>query len=102
MKWDRKRLENIAYELGMAILEQAIENLHKRAYGKLIVAEYKLVFPSEEDLSDYLEYMETMGIDIVTSIEGTSEEGIIARVMKLKQTHNEYGKILETGLSPFD
>lgn len=102
MKWDRKRLENIAYELGMAILEPAIENLHKRAYGKLIAAEYKLVFPSEEDLSDYLEYMETMGIDIVTSIEGTSEEGIIVRVMKLKQTHNEYGRILETGLSPLD
>ncbi|RLG81905.1 MAG: RNA ligase [Thermoprotei archaeon] len=102
MKWDRRCLEKIAFELGMAILEPAIENLHKRAHGKLIAAEYKLVFPSEEDLSDYLEYMETLGIDIVTSIEGTSEEGIIVRVMKLKQTHNIYGKILETGLSPLD
>ena len=102
MKWDRKRLEKVAHELGMAILEPAIENLYRRAKSKLVAAEYKLVFPSEEDLSDYLEYMETLGVDLVTSIEGTSEDGIVVRVMKLKQTHSEYGKMLETGLSPLD
>ncbi len=102
MKWDRKHLENIAYELGMAILEPAIETLYRRANGKLVAAEYKLVFPSEEDLSDYLEYMETLGVDLVTSIEGTCEEGIVVRIMKLKQTHNEYAKLLKTGLSPLD
>ncbi|HDJ83363.1 MAG TPA: RNA ligase, partial [Desulfurococcaceae archaeon] len=102
MKWDRKRLEKVAYELGMAILEPAIETLYRRANGKLVAAEYKLVFPSEADLSDYLEYMEILGVDLVTSIEGTCEEGIVVKIMKLKQTHNEYAKLLKTGLSPLD
>jgi len=102
MEWDQKRLEEIACRLGKAILEPAIESLRRRASGKLVAPEYRLVFPSEEDLSDFLEYMDSLGIDIVSSIEGTCEDGIIVRIMKLKQTHSEYAKILETGLSPLD
>ncbi len=102
MNWSEEQLNEIALELGKAILEPAIKSLKNRANGKLIASEYKLVFPSEEDLSDFLEYMEALGVDIVTSIIGTYEEGLVVKVMKLKQTHGEYTKILETGLSPLD
>ncbi len=102
MNWSREKLGEVALKLGLAILEPAVESLKQRASGKLVAAEYRLVFPREDDLSDYLEYLETLGIDATASIEGTSEEGIIVRIMKLKNTNSEYSKMLETGLSPLD
>lgn len=97
-----EELDHIALRLGRAVLRPAVESLKKRSMGRLIAATYKLVFPSEEDLRDYLEFLEELGVDVVVKIIGTSREGVKAELMKLKDTHGYYSKILETGYSPLD
>ncbi len=97
-----KELDNMALRLGRAILRPAVESLKERSMGRLIAATYKLVFPSEDDLRDYLEFLEELGVDAVVKIIGTSREGVEVELMKLKDTHGYYSKILETGYSPLD
>ncbi len=97
-----EELDRIALRLGRAILEPAVESLKARSKGRLIAATYKLVFPSEDDLRDYLEFLEELGVDAVVKIIGASGEGVEVELMKLKDTHGYYSKILETGYSPLD
>ncbi len=100
--WSRERLEEVARELGMAILAPAIETLRHRAEGGLVAAEYRLVFPDEDVLGEFLEYMRSLGVDVIASILGSTSEGLAVRIMKLKETHDEYTRMLKTGLSPLD
>ncbi len=100
--WRGEKLEEIAKRLGMAILRPALETLRKRAEGGLVAAEYRLVFPDEQVLGEFLEYMRSLGVDIVASIIGSTEEGLAARIMKIKETHDEYTRLLKTGISPLD
>lgn len=97
-----EELDNIALRLGRAILRPAVESLRERSMGRLVAATYRLVFPSEDDLRDYLEFLEELGVDAVVKIIGTSGEGVEVELMKLKDTHGYYSKILETGYSPLD
>jgi len=97
-----EELNRLAERLGKAILLPAVESLKERSKGRLIAATYKLVFPSEEDLNDYLEFIEELGVEAVVKIVGVSSRGIEVELMKLKDTHGYYSKILETGYSPLD
>jgi len=97
-----KELDNIALRLGRAILKPAVESLRERSMGRLVAATYRLVFPSEDDLRDYLEFLEELGVDAVVKIIGAGERGVEVELMKLKDTHGYYSKILETGYSPLD
>jgi len=97
-----EEFDSLAERLGKAILLPAVESLKERSKGKLIAATYKLVFPSEEDLNDYLDFIEELGVEAVIKIVGVSSRGIEVELMKLKDTHGYYSKILETGYSPLD
>lgn len=101
--WNSSELNRIALELGKAILEPAIISLKKRANGEIIASSYKLVFPAEKDLEDYINYTESIGMDFVFKvIEKRSDGWIVVELLKLKNTHNEYTKMLKTGYSPLD
>ncbi len=101
--WNNDELERIALKLGKAILEPAINTLKERANGGIITSSYKLVFPTREDLNDYIEYTESMGLDFVRRIiDEKPDVEIIVELLKLKETHNIYTKMLKTGYSPLD
>ncbi len=101
--WNNDELNRIALRLGRAILKPAIESLRRRAMGKLIASTYILVFPDRESLNEYLEFLEEMGIDSIVRIVEEKEDGsLVIEVLKLKETHDIYGKILKTGYSPLD
>ncbi len=102
-QWNNETLDRIALSLGRAILKPAIESLRERCRGRLIAATYRLVFPDRQSFTEYLEYMEKMGIDAVTRILEEKPGGeLVVELMKIKETHDVYGKILKTGLSPLD
>ncbi|MCD6487679.1 MAG: hypothetical protein J7K21_00440 [Desulfurococcales archaeon] len=46
--------------------------------------------------------MEALGVDIVSAIEGTREDGLVVRIMKIKETNGVYTKLLVEGISPLD
>ncbi len=101
--WSNDQLDMIAKKLGKAILKPAIESLKKRSNGGLIAASYTLVFPDYRSFEEYLEYMESQGIDTITRIIEEKPSGeLVVELLKVKDTHDVYGKILKTGLSPLD
>jgi len=100
--WNDDELNRIALKLGKAILEPAIKSLKKRAEGKIIASSYVLVFPSKQDLEEFIEFMEALGVDFITKIIEERKEEVIVELMKLKETHGIYSKMLETGYSPLD
>ncbi len=83
-------------------MEPAIKSLKQRAEGKIIASSYTLIFPSKQDLEEFIEFMEALGVDFITKIIKEGKEGIIVELMKLKETHDIYSKMLETGYSPLD
>ncbi|ABN70526.1 ATP dependent DNA ligase [Staphylothermus marinus F1] len=101
--WNNTELDRIALKLGRAILEPAINSLKKRANGEIIASKYTLVFPSEDDLSKYIEYAESIGMDFIFRVVEKREDGcIVVELFKMKETHNIYTKMLKTGYSPLD
>jgi putative ATP-dependent DNA ligase len=101
--WNNDELERIALRLGKAILEPAINTLRRRANGEIIASTYRLVFPTREDLNDYIEYTESIGLDFIIRVIDEKPSGeIIVELLKLKDTHNIYTKMLKTGYSPLD
>ncbi len=101
--WSNDQLDIIAKRLGKAILKPAIESLKQRSNGRLIAASYTLVFPDYRSFEEYLEYMESQGIDAITRIIEEKPNGeLVVELLKVKDTHDVYGKILKTGLSPLD
>ncbi len=101
--WNNDVLESIALRLGKAILEPAIKSLRDRADGKLIAATYRLVFPDKQSFHEYLEFAEQMGLDVVIRVIEEKPDGeMMVELLKIKDTHDIYGKILKTGYSPLD
>ncbi len=101
--WNNDVLESIALRLGKAILEPAIKSLRDRADGKLIAATYKLVLPDKQSFHEYREFAEQMGLDVVIRVIEEKPNGeMVVELLKIKDTHDIYGKILKTGYSPLD
>ncbi|MCD6196672.1 MAG: RNA ligase [Staphylothermus sp.] len=100
--WNNDELNRIALKLGKAILEPAIKSLKQRAEGEIIASSYILVFYSMGDLEDFIEFLESLGVEFITRVLEEREEKIIVELMKMKETHSTYSKMLETGYSPLD
>ncbi len=97
------QLYQLAIDLGLAILEPAVETVKKVAKGEMVYEEFDLVFDKKEQIDEFLEYMAEMGVDII--LVGVKEEpdgSLRAQMRKMKDTGVEVRRILETGLTPID
>ncbi|AEM39323.1 ATP dependent DNA ligase [Pyrolobus fumarii 1A] len=101
--WDDRRLLLAEQNLGKAILEPAIEAVKEVKNGKMLYEEFMLPFDTRDDFEEFLDYMASLGVDIIVAgVEQRSDGSIVARIRKVKDTWREVQKILETGLSPID
>ncbi len=100
--WDDRRLLAEEERLGKAILEPAIESIKRVAQGHMLYEEFELLFGSRSELDEFLEYMASLGIDVIVAGVSQTNEGIRARIRKVKNSWYEIKRILETGLSPID
>ncbi len=91
-----------AVDLGLAILEPAIETVHMVSKGKPVLDEFELVFTNQEELQEFIDYMSQLGIDLIVSSQVETRDGIRVKMAKPKDTWIEVKRILETGLSPLD
>ena len=96
------KLDSLALELGSAILRPAIETVKQVARGEMVAEEFELEFANADELNEFLDYMASLGIDLI--VEKTWEENgyLRARIKKPKDTWIEVRKILETGMAPID
>jgi putative ATP-dependent DNA ligase len=101
-KADISKLDNVALELGRAILEPALESLRKVSSGDMLYEEFTLVFGSEKELEEFTEYMTELGVDIIVVSRERDAEGLRVRMRKIKESWIQLRKMLETGLSPID
>jgi putative ATP-dependent DNA ligase len=96
------KIEQLATEIGLAILEPAIDTVRSVARGVSVYEEFELEFSNEDELNEFIEYMSEMGIDIVV-LRKTKRNGmILAKLGKMKETAIQVKKILESGLAPID
>ncbi len=91
-----------AEKLGYSILAPALETVRSVAAGHAVYEEFQLEFAGREELEEFLEYMERLGVDIVVYKTYEREGMLVAVVRKMKDTWLEVKRILETGLSPLD
>jgi putative ATP-dependent DNA ligase len=96
------KLDSLALELGTAILKPAIETVALVAKGEMVAEEFELEFANADELNEFVDYMSSLGIDLVI-LSTWEENGFLkARMRKPKDTWVEVRKILETGLTPID
>jgi len=96
------RLEKLATEIGLAALEPALETVRLVAAGEPVYEEFELEFENRDRLEEFLEYMQSLGVDVV--VAGTYERDgmLVARVRKMRDTWLQVRRMLETGLTPID
>ncbi|KSW11615.1 ATP-dependent DNA ligase [Pyrodictium occultum] len=96
------RLDAIALELGRAALQPAVETVKKVAGGYMVYEEFELEFAGRDELEEFMDYMQSLGVDVVL-VEAREEGGVLrARMRKIKETWIRVRRILETGVSPID
>jgi putative ATP-dependent DNA ligase len=96
------KLDNVALELGRAILEPALESLRKVASGDMLYEEFTLEFADEGELEEFTEYMSELGVDVIVVSREETGEGLRVKMRKIKESWIQLRKMLETGLSPID
>ncbi|ABM81371.1 RNA ligase [Hyperthermus butylicus] len=96
------QLEKLALEFGRAATEPALESIRKVAMGDMLYEEFELVFADEVELEEFTSYMAELGVDIVVVSTSREDEGLRARMRKIKDTWIQLRKVLDTGLSPVD
>lgn len=100
--WNDDRLSVEAERLGRALLAPALESLKRRTAGGKVAEEFTLTFDSMEELEEYLAHAASLGVQaVVVSLEYDGQ-AYRARLVKAKKTHEVYGRILRSGLSPLD
>ncbi len=100
--WSPSKLEAEAKRLGEALLRPAVEAVHSVASNRGLYEEYVLVFQSEEEASEFEEYMSSLGVQIVRGQVTVHDGEIRILYKKLKDTAVKIMNILETGISPLD
>ena len=100
--WSEERLRAEAERLGRAILAPALESLKHRASGGRVAEEFTLTFESHEELEEYLAHAASLGVQAMVVRLEYYDGKVKARLVKSKKTHEVYGRILRTGLSPLD
>lgn len=96
-------LQRLATELGLAILEPALETVRRVANGEMVYEEFEVEADTREEIDELLDYLAELGIDAV--LVGVREEpgtGLVATVRKMKETGPQVRRMLETGLTPID
>ncbi len=101
-KWDDRRLLLEEERLGKAILEPAIESIKRVLQGHMLYEEFELLFADKSELDEFLEYMASLGVDVIVAGIQQVSDGIRAKIRKVKESWYEIKRILETGLSPVD
>jgi len=95
-------LEKRALELGLAILEPAVESLKKVARREALFERFVLRFPDEEELKEYLNYTRSLGVKVIIEDKYVEGEWIVVKAKKFKDTTNVYLSILKSGQTPLD
>lgn len=100
--WSPSKMEAEAKRLGEALLRPAVEAVHSVASSRGLYEEYVLVFQSEEEASEFEEYMSTLGVQVVRGQVAIRGGEVRILYKKLKDTAVKIMGILETGISPLD
>jgi len=96
------KLDAVALELGRAALQPAVETVKKVAAGDMVYEEFELEFAGRDELEEFIDYMQGLGVDIVL-VEAREENGVLrAKMRKMKETWIQVRRMLETGLTPID
>ncbi len=100
--WDDRRLLSEEQRLGKAILEPAIESIKAVKNGKMLYEEFELPFANRDELEEFLDYMASLGVDVIIAGMEQRNGELRAKIRKVKDSWREIQRILETGLSPID
>lgn len=94
--------EETAERLGRAIIEPLLASIEQVEEGGQLVEEFTLRFGSQEEAEEFLAFYESVGAPLLYYRVVSSEDEVVVRVAKAKETEDEFLRILETGISPLD
>ncbi len=99
---DEKALRDKAERLGYAILAPAVETVRAVSKGSSVYEEFQLEFADRGEMEEFIDYMDSLGVDLVVVKVFEREGRLVAVIRKMKDTWMTVRHILETGLSPLD
>ncbi len=95
-------LDDLAEKLGRSILEPLLASIEEVEEGGQLVEEFTLRFASRGEAEEFLAFYESVGAPLLYYRVEEAGAEVVVRVAKAKETHDEFARILETGISPLD